>query len=105
MTDITSHLINRPHEVLPDKMIEKSARTLTSDSAMRAASVKFEATFLAEMLKHTGLGEMPEGFNGGAGEAAFSDFLVHEYAEAIASKRSTGLADQIYRAMKERSQQ
>ncbi len=105
MTDITSHLINRPHEMLPGKTIGKFTQNLTTDAAMRAASIKFEATFLAEMLKHTGLGDMPEGFNGGPGEAAFSDFLVHEYAEAVASKRSTGLADQIYRALKERSQQ
>ena len=104
MTDITSHIIGRGQNGALDERVERSAQVLKSDEAMRAAAIKFEATFLAEMLKHTGLGEMPEGFNGGAGEAGFSDFLVHEYAESIASTRSTGLADQIYQALKERSQ-
>lgn len=76
-----------------------------SEAAMRAAAQQFEASFLAEMLKHTGIGKMPEGFNGGHGEEAFSDYLVHEYAESIASSKSIGLADQIYRALAERANQ
>lgn len=104
MTDITSHIIDGSQTKPLNEMIDRSARVLKSDQAMRVAAEKFEATFLAEMLKHTGLGKMPEGFNGGPGEAAFSDFLVHEYAGSIAKTRSTGLADQIYQALKERSQ-
>jgi Rod binding domain-containing protein len=104
MTDITTHIIGRGQSATLDNQVDRSAQFLESDQAMRAAAIKFEATFLAEMLKHTGLGEMPDGFNGGHGEAGFSDFLVHEYAESIASTRSTGLADQIYQALKERSQ-
>lgn len=70
---------------------------------LRTSAEALEASFLAEMLKHTGVGKMPESFNGGPGEAAFSDFLVHEYAGTIASTRSIGLADHIYRALSERA--
>ncbi len=104
MTDIISHITAMPHETSLSQKLERSAGALKSDEAMRAAAEKFEATFLAEMLKHTGLGKMPEGLNGGPGEAAFSDFLVHEYAGSIAKTRSTGLADEIYQALKDRSQ-
>ncbi|MEL6999240.1 MAG: rod-binding protein [Pseudomonadota bacterium] len=72
------------------------------NSSVRAAAEKFEASFLAEMLKHAGVAKMPEAFNGGPGEAAFSGFLVQEYADAISSSRSFGLADHVYRAMLER---
>ena len=71
---------------------------------MRVAARQFEASFLAEMLKHTGLGKMGSEFNGGPGEQAFSGFLVHEYATKISESRSVGLADQIYRALLEREQ-
>ncbi|MEM9059273.1 MAG: rod-binding protein [Pseudomonadota bacterium] len=76
-----------------------------TEKSVRAAAEKFEASFLAEMLRHAGVAEMPETFNGGPGEAAFSDFLIHEYAKAISSSRSFGLADHVYRAMMERSGQ
>lgn len=71
---------------------------------MRALAKKFEASFLAEMLKHAGLGEMPEQFNGGAGEAAYSGFLVQEYADKIAETGRIGIADNVYAALKARSE-
>ena len=104
MTDIISHIIDMPRSVQVTDAGKTVDDAAASDMALRSVAEKFEAVFLSEMLKHTGLGEMPEAFNGGVGEAAFSDFLVHEYAEAIAKTNSTGLADQVYRAMKERSQ-
>ena len=67
-----------------------------NDAKIRAAAQKFETTFLAEMLKHTGIGKMTEGFSGGAGEAAFSGFLTWEYAEEIAVTGRIGLADRVY---------
>lgn len=72
------------------------------DSLRRSAEA-FEAAFLAEMLRHTGLGRMPETFNGGAGEAAFSGTLIQEYAKQIADQGGLGLADQIYRSLVERA--
>lgn len=105
MTEITTQLTG-PIATLPVKgALDDVRQQPASEAAMRAAAQKFEASFLAEMLKHTGIGKMPEGFNGGHGEAAFSDYLVHEYADSIASSKSIGLADQIYRALAERANQ
>ena len=104
MTDITSHLLGAPQQSGDIDPMIKSPKLLESDQAMRAAAIQFEAAFLTEMLKHSGLGQMPEAFNGGVGEEGFSSFLTQEYAKAIASTRSTGIADQIYQVLKERSQ-
>lgn len=105
MDDITSHIIDRARAV--DVGAGRNLSTPVTDNVpdpLSASAEALEASFLAEMLKHTGIGKMPESFNGGPGEAAFSDFLVHEYAEQIASTRSIGLADHIYRALSERVQ-
>ena len=72
---------------------------------LRAEAERFEAAFLAEMLRHSGLGRMPESFNGGAGEASFAGTLVQEYANRIAATGSLGIAEQIYRTLLERSRQ
>lgn len=104
MDDITSHIIERARA--GDAGIGRQTTTITANrpDPLRASAEALEASFLAEMLKHTGVGKMPDSFNGGPGEAAFSGFLVNEYAESIASTRSIGLADHIYRALSERAQ-
>lgn len=66
---------------------------------LRAAAEAFEAAFLAEMLRHAGLGRMPEAFNGGAGEAGFAGTLVEEYARHIARSGGLGLADEIHASL------
>ena len=73
------------------------------DAPLRRAAEAFEAAFLTEMLKHSGLGRMPEAFNGGAGEQGFADFLVREYATRIAETKSLGLAERIFQAMAARA--
>ena len=70
-----------------------------ADAKLRRAAEAFEAAFLAEMLRHTGLGRMPASFNGGFGEAAFAGTLVEEYAKAIARAGGLGLADRIYKSL------
>jgi Rod binding domain-containing protein len=70
-----------------------------ADDPIRRAAETFEAAFLAEMLRHSGLGRMPATFNGGAGEAAFSGTLIEAYAKQIAASSRLGLAEQIYRAL------
>ena len=104
MDEITSHFIDRAltTDIAAARRLNVPAPQATPDP-IRTSAEALEASFLAEMLKHTGVGKMPEGFNGGPGEAAFSDFLVHEYAGKIASTRSIGLADHIYRALSERA--
>lgn len=80
------------------------AEIVGSDStdALRQVAKDFEATFLAEMLKHTGLGEARESFGGGPGEAAFSGMMTLEYAEQLSNAGGVGLADRIYKSLSER---
>lgn len=72
------------------------------DAATRAAAKAFEATFIAEMLKGTGLGAQPESFGGGAGEEAFGSFLTQEYARLISERGGFGLAEQIFETLKQK---
>lgn len=66
---------------------------------VRSSATRFEAVFLAEMLKHTGLARTPDAFGGGAGEAQFAPMLVRAYADALADRGGIGLADQVADAM------
>jgi len=54
---------------------------------------EFEAAFLAEMLKYTGLGENEGAFSGGYGEQAFKSFLIEAYAKDMAQTAPIGIAD------------
>lgn len=73
------------------------------DDRIRAVAEQFEAAYLAEMLRYSGLGKMPDSFNGGAGEAAFAGTLVQEYANRIAATGALGIADRIYDTLSERA--
>lgn len=77
---------------------------LTADRnrRLRAAAVELEASFLAEMLKSSGLGKTPDAFGGGTGEDQFSSFLVQEQARAIAERGGIGLAETIFNSLKDR---
>ena len=66
------------------------------------AAQKLEATFLAEMLKSAGFGEVREAFGGGAGEEHFATFLTQAHAEAMVENGGIGLAQSIFEALKER---
>lgn len=61
-----------------------------------------EATFLAEMLGHAGLGAPGAAFGGGHGEDQFASFLKQEQARLIVEKGGVGLAALIFRTMTER---
>lgn len=69
------------------------------EAAERKTAQAFEAAFLAEMLKHTGINSTPETGGGGAGEDAFASFLTGEYARLIAERGGIGLAEQIFNAI------
>jgi peptidoglycan hydrolase FlgJ len=69
------------------------------EEAAREAARAFEASYLAEMLKHTGLNTRPEAFGGGAGEDAFGSFLNAEYARLLAARGGIGLAERIFQAI------
>lgn len=66
------------------------------DPELKDLSRQLEASFLAQMLKHSGVGAPRETLGGGAGESQFSSFLVQEYADAIAEAGGVGLAESIY---------
>lgn len=73
------------------------------DAEARTAAKEFETAFIAEMLKSSGLNEMPSSFGGGAGEEAFTSFLTEEYAQLMSDRGGIGLAEQIFEALKQRT--
>ena len=92
---------------IPDRLDNhvSHGREAAVDKVLREQSEKFEAAFLTEMLRHSGLGKMRDGLNGGAGEARFSGFLIEAYAEKLSQSGQIGLADRIYRDLVTRSGQ
>ncbi|MES2813553.1 MAG: rod-binding protein [Pseudomonadota bacterium] len=68
---------------------------------LMAKAEELEATFLAEMLAHTGLGEMQGTFTGGTGEAQFASFLRQEQARLMVENGGMGLAELIFNSMVE----
>jgi Rod binding domain-containing protein len=78
--------------ISPDGTV--GSKVLASGSAEKAAQA-FEAAFLAEMLKHAGVGEAPEGFGGGAGEDQFAGFLREAQAREMAAAGGIGIAEYI----------
>jgi Rod binding domain-containing protein len=77
--------------------------TTPAEAAARKAAQAFEAAFLAEMLKYTGLNANSASFGGGAGEEAFASLLTDEYARLIAERGGIGLAEQVFEALKQRT--
>lgn len=73
-----------------------------SDAELRETATKFEAAFLAEMLKAAKIGETKGPFSGGYGAETFRSFLVREYADALAEKNTFGLAEKIYSQLKQK---
>ena len=75
----------------------------SADAELRQAAQAFEAGFLAEMLKSAGLGRVPGGFGGSAGEDQFASFLVRAQAEAMVAAGGIGLSQAIFEALKVRA--
>lgn len=75
-----------------------------ADAALMQKAKALEASFLAEMLGHAGLGAAPEGFDGGIGEEQFASFLRAEQAKAIVEKGGLGLAQHIFESLKQRTE-
>ncbi|MEM0922357.1 MAG: rod-binding protein [Pseudomonadota bacterium] len=89
--------MNLPSVALPAAPPDQPGQS--REAALREVAVEFETVFLAEMLKHTGLGEARESFGGGAGEEAFSGLLATEQARIMAERGGIGLAERIYQAL------
>lgn len=72
------------------------------DTALWSAAQNLEVSFLSEMLKAAGLGEVSDSFGGGAGEEHFASFLRDEQARAMVAKGGIGLAESLYHSLKDR---
>lgn len=75
----------------------------TPSDPLRSAAVALEASFLTEMLKAAGFGDGRNAFGGGAAEDQFASFLRREHAQALAENGGIGLAESIYHALKDRT--
>lgn len=70
-----------------------------SAAALWRKAQELEATFLAEMLRHSGLGGSTGTFGGGLGEEQVQSFLRQEQARAMARAGGIGLAEPLFRAL------
>jgi peptidoglycan hydrolase FlgJ len=69
-------------------------------NTLRQTAEAFEALFLAEMLKATGIGKPQQGLGtGGAGEDAFASYFADIHARALVARGGIGLADRIEAAL------
>ncbi len=75
---------------------------IQSDTKLREAAQKLEATFLAEMLKSAGVGAPRDTFGGGHGEEQFASFLREAQAKEMVKGGGIGLAEALFEAMKVR---
>lgn len=78
----------------------------SSDTALKAREQElrdvakaFEASFLAEMLKASGLGVSRSAFGGGAGEDAFSSMMVDEQARLMVDRGGIGLSEPLFKSL------
>lgn len=70
------------------------------DDRLLEKAKQLEAAFLSEMLSFTGLGELSETFDGGAGEEQFASFLRAEQAKLMVERGGIGLAAVIFDSLK-----
>ncbi len=90
-------------EIPPVNPMVNQADPVAEREKFREVAVALEASFLAEMLKYTGLGKSRDSFGGGEGEDAFASLLVREQATLMAEGGGIGLAEQIIDSMMRRA--
>ncbi len=66
---------------------------------LREVAKAFEASFLSEMLKASGLGKSRSEFGGGAGEDAFASMMVDEQARLMVERGGIGLSESIFQSL------
>lgn len=81
----------------------ESAGAAPNDAALKKAAIEFESVFLSEMLKHAKLTEAKGPFSGGSSEETYRMLLTREYADRLAESESFGLAEHIYRELKQKA--
>lgn len=104
MTDLAAiPLIGRTQTLEPSSFTAKSEAIETEVSAkeaeLRKSAKDFEAAFIGQMLKFSGLGDaLVKG--GGEDVAAFTDFYIEKFAEEISESGGFGLQDKFYQKLK-----
>jgi len=81
---------------------DKDQTPKPASDSFRPLADKFEAAFLAEMLKHTGLGKSDGAFSGGHGAQAFNSFLIDAYAQDLAKTSSIGISKAVAASLSQR---
>ncbi|MCZ8078094.1 MAG: rod-binding protein [Rhodobacteraceae bacterium] len=71
------------------------------DNPLRAKAAELETAFLAEMLRHAGLGTQTGSFGGGIGAEQFASFLREGQAMAMVQAGGIGLTESLFRALEE----
>ena len=84
-------------------MLADSPKPGAGDTELARVARDFEASFLSIMLREAGVGVPRGAFGGGLGEDQFASFLTDAYAEKMAERGGIGLAESIFRALKERA--
>jgi len=90
--------LSAPTPALPAASAAQPGR----EQELRSVAKAFEASFLAEMLKASGLGQARSEFGGGAGEDAFSSMLVNEQATLMTEQGGIGLSEAIFKSLWQR---
>ncbi len=83
---------------LPPAIQGDSAKAARAEALLEVAKA-FEASFLAEMLKASGMGKSRSEFGGGAGEEAFSSMMVDEQAALMVERGGIGLSESIFNSL------
>lgn len=64
------------------------------------AAQKLESSFIAEMLKSSGFGEITS-FGGGVGEEQFASYLRSAVADQMAASGGVGLSEMLFESLME----
>ena len=91
----------------PKSSLQSAKGQLSSvekDPEIAASARDFEAAFITQMLKYSGLGEALTK-SGGEAVSAFSDFYLENVAESLADKGGFGLAETFYNKLLQKSEE
>ncbi|WP_416877213.1 rod-binding protein [Litorimonas sp.] len=101
MNDLAAlSLTGRTQTLEPSSFSANSASAeSTKEAELREAAKDFEAAFIGQMLKFSGLGDaLVKG--GGEDVAAFTDFYIEKFAEELSDNGGLGLQDKFYQKLK-----
>ncbi len=80
-----------------EELRQKAA--IQQDAELRETAEKFEASFIAQMLKHGGLAKALT-TTGGKDTEAFTTFYIEQLANKVVDNGGFGLADNIYEQLR-----